>query len=178
MATAAQMKLARRMNIGAWIVSVAVLGLVVVMREVKIPVDVDLGFLPFVNAILNTITAIFLINGYRAVKSRDYESHRQWILSAAITSSLFLLCYVAYHFTTEETTYCKEGILRTIYFILLVSHIILAAFIFPFVLFTFIRGYTEQFEKHRKMARWVFPIWLYVAISGPLCYFMLSPCYA
>ncbi len=178
MATEAQLKQARQLNIIAWILTLVVLGLVTLMRRVKIPVDVDLSILPMINAILNSFTTIFLILAFRAIKKKDIVSHRMWIYRAIIASTLFLLCYVAYHFTTEETLYCKEGVSRTIYFILLVSHIILAALIFPFVLFTFIRAYTGQIEKHKKMARWVYPIWLYVAISGPLCYLMLSPCYA
>lgn len=177
MQTSQQIEQAKKLNIIAWILTFVVLGLVVMMRRVKIPVDVDLSILPMINAILNTICAVFLVLAYRAIKRKDVLAHRMWIYRAMIASVLFLLCYVAYHFTTEETLYCKEGFSRTIYFILLISHIVLAAVIFPFVLFTFIRAYTGQIEKHKKMAKWVYPIWLYVAISGPLCYLMLAPCY-
>lgn len=177
MQTAEQVQQAKRLNIIAWIVTFVVIGLVTLMRRVKIPVDVDLSFLPMISAILNTMCAVFLILAFRAIKSMDVKNHRMWIYRAMIASALFLVCYVAYHFTTEETLYCKEGVSRTIYFILLISHIILAAFILPFVFFTFIRAYTGQIEKHKKMAKWVYPIWLYVAISGPLCYLMLLPCY-
>ena len=106
-------------------------------------------------------------------------------------SVLFLLSYVAYHFTTPETIFgdmdhdgvlsaaerAAAGTSRTIYLVLLLSHISLAGLILPFILFTFIRAYTNQFERHRRMARWVFPLWLYVAITGPLVYWLLQPYY-
>jgi putative membrane protein len=114
------------------------------------------------------------------------------MLSALGLSVLFLLSYVTYHFTTPETLFGDlnhDGILnsqelslvvnsRTPYLVLLFSHIILAALSLPFILLTFIKAYTHQFEKHKKMARYVYPIWLYVAITGPLCYFLLMPYYA
>ncbi len=167
----------KRLNTIAWILTVVVLSVVVLMRRIKFPVDADLSFLPAISAILNTIVAFFLVMALRAVRGGHIAQHRMWIYRAMIASALFLICYVLYHITTEETAYCKEGAIRIIYFILLISHIVLAALIFPFVLFTFVRGYTGQIERHKKMARWVFPLWLYVAISGPLCYLMLMPCY-
>jgi putative membrane protein len=88
-----------------------------------------------------------------------------------------LLSYVVYHFTTEETRFGGVGTIRYVYFFILITHVILAAVILPFILFTFNRAITNQITKHKKLARWVFPIWLYVAITGPLCYFMLKPYY-
>jgi putative membrane protein len=93
------------------------------------------------------------------------------------TSALFLLSYVLYHFTTPETRFGGEGVIRYIYFFILITHIILAALTLPFILLTFNRAYTDQFDRHRKMARWVFPLWLYVAVTGPICYLMLKPYY-
>jgi len=93
------------------------------------------------------------------------------------TSALFLICYVVYHFTTPETPYCGEGNIRYLYFFLLITHILLAGGILPFILLTFNRGWLGIVDRHRKMARWVFPLWLYVAISGPVIYLMLKPCY-
>ena len=111
------------------------------------------------------------------IKQKKIIAHRNVMFTAMITSALFLVSYVLYHFTTPETLFCKEGPIRIIYFILLISHVFLAAIIFPFILFTLIRGFTYQIEKHKKMARWVFPIWLYVAVTGPILYLMLRSCY-
>jgi len=169
--------LAKKLNIVAYILTVVVLGLVGLMRRVKIDTDIDFTFIPPIIATLNTGAAIMLIVALYFIKRKNIEAHRKSIYAAMTFSFLFLVLYVLYHFTTPETLYCKEGISRSIYFVMLITHIILAAAIFPFILFTFIRAYTGQIEKHRKMARWVYPFWLYVAISGPLLYLMLSPCY-
>jgi len=169
--------LAKKLNIVAYILTVVVLGLVGAMRRVKIDVDFDTSMLPAVNASLNTLASIFLIMALVFIKKKNVKAHKNAIYAAMVCSIFFLLTYVAYHFTTEETRFCKEGMIRTVYFIVLISHIILAAGIFPFILFTFIRGFTGQVERHRKMAKWVFPIWFYVAITGPIVYLMLKPCY-
>lgn len=169
--------LEKRLNIIAYIVSAVVLFLVVMMRRYKIDLGIDFGFLPPFHATLNAITAVILVFALYYIKNGQVEKHRRAIYLAIGCSALFLLSYVLYHFTTPETRYGGEGIMRTLYFVLLISHITLAALIFPFILLTFIRAYTGQFARHRKMARWVFPIWLYVAITGPVCYLMLLPYY-
>lgn len=169
--------LAKKLNILASIISILVLILVGVMRRVKLDVGIDFSFLPPFHAIFNTLVAFFLILALYYIKQGNILAHRKSIYAALSFSALFLLCYVLYHFTTEETKFCQEGTIRTVYFILLVSHIVLAGVSLPFILFTFIRGYTGQVEAHKKMARWVYPIWLYVAITGPICYLMLKPCY-
>jgi len=91
-------------------------------------------------------------------------------------SGLFLVSYVIYHLTTPETSYCHEGDIRLVYFFILITHVFLATIILPLVLFTFIRAYTGQIFLHRKLARWAFPIWLYVAFTGPVAYLMLRSC--
>lgn len=111
------------------------------------------------------------------IKKKNVEMHRKFIFGAMACSFLFLLCYVMYHFTTQETKYCKEGIMRTLYFLLLFSHIVLAGVSLPFILVTFVRGFTGQIDKHVPLAKWVYPVWLYVAFTGPICYLMLYPCY-
>lgn len=169
--------LARKLSVVAWIITVIVLLLVGMMRRVKLDVGIDFSMLPMVNAILNTCTAVILLCAYYFIRKKQVHLHRRMIYTAMVLSLVFLVCYVLYHFTTQETLYCGEGWMRKVYFALLISHIVLAAVIFPFVLFTFIRGYTGQYARHKKMARWVFPVWLYVAISGPLVYLMLAPCY-
>jgi putative membrane protein len=189
----ANVLLEKKLNRVAWVLTVAVLGLVVMMRRVKIPMPegVDLGFLPPFYATLNALTAVVLLIALYFVKQKKIQQHRNAIYVAITLSVLFLLSYVAYHFTTPETLFGDanhDGVLselekaaiggtRTFYLVLLLSHIALAAGIFPFILFTFIRAYTNQIDRHRKMARWVFPLWLYVAITGPVCYFMLVPYY-
>jgi putative membrane protein len=189
----ANVLLEKKLNRIAWVLTVAVLGLVGMMRRVKIPMPegVDLGFLPPFHATLNALTAVVLLVALYFIKQKKVQQHRNAIYVAIALSVLFLLSYVAYHFTTPETLFGDanhDGVLselektaiggtRTFYLVLLLSHIALAAGIFPFILFTFIRAYTNQIDRHRKMARWVFPLWLYVAITGPVCYFMLIPYY-
>lgn len=174
----ANKQLEKKLNIWASVVSAVVIVLVVLMRSVKLDLGVNLGFLPPVHAILNTGTAIALIFSLRAIRSGNVEQHRSFNFIALGLSALFLLCYVAYHFTTPETKYGGEGAIRVVYLFLLLTHILSAAVIFPFILFTFIRALTNQFERHKKMARWVYWVWLYVAITGPLCYLMLKPYYS
>ena len=189
--TTANIELAKKLNIGAWIVTVVVLLLVGMMRRVKIDLGVDLSFLPAFHATMNALTAVVLIVAFYFIKQKNVEAHRKAIYVAIGLSVLFLLSYVAYHFTNPETIFgdvngdgtlsaeelVAVGSARTVYLIVLISHIILAALTLPFILFTFIRAYTNQIEKHRKMAKWVFPLWLYVAITGPICYYMLLPYY-
>ncbi len=185
--------LEKRLNIAAWIVTGAVLLLVGLMRRVKIPLPegVSVDFLPPFHATMNACTAVVLLFAYYFIRRKNVEAHRKSIYVAVVLSILFLLSYVVYHFTTPETIYGDvdgNGVLselersaagtgRTVYLVILLSHITLAALSLPFILFTFIRAYTNQFERHRKMARWVWPVWLYVAVTGPVCYFLLLPYY-
>jgi putative membrane protein len=172
--------LAGKLRVGVWVLTIAVWGLVGLMRrpeKIPLPDGVELGFLPAVNATLNSLVAIFLVIALVMIKRKNIVAHRRFISSAMITSAVFLLSYVAYHFTTAETKFGGEGTIRTVYFVLLISHIVLAAVSLPFILQTWVYAFTSQFDKHRKMARWVFPMWLYVAITGPICYLMLRPYY-
>lgn len=169
--------LAKKMNIAAGIISVIVLFIVGFMRQVKLDSGIDFTFLPPVYSSLNALCAVALGMAFYYIKRKNVAAHRNMIYIAFALSIAFLLCYVVYHFTTPETKYCGEGSIRYVYFFILITHIVLAAVSLPLILFTFIRGYTGQVEKHRKMARWVFPIWFYVAITGPICYLMLMPCY-
>ncbi|MBK9742155.1 MAG: DUF420 domain-containing protein [Saprospiraceae bacterium] len=157
--------------------TIVVLILVGLMRQYKFDVGIDFSFLPAVSSMLNSIVAVCLVMALIFIKRKQVEKHKKAIYAAMIFSALFFVCYILYHFTTVETRFCKEGAIRTIYYVLLFSHIILAGISLPFILFTFVRGFTYQVDRHRKMARWVFPIWLYVAISGPLVYILLKPCY-
>ncbi len=170
-------ELEKKLNKFAWVITAAVLLLVVLMRRVKIETSIDFTFLPAVYSTLNVLTAVILIAGLYFIKNKQVEKHQQAMTASVLTSLLFLLGYVLYHFTTEETKFGGEGTIRYVYFFLLITHVILAAVIFPFILFTFIRAYTKQFDRHKKMARWVYWVWLYVAVTGPVLYFMIKPYY-
>lgn len=170
-------QLEQRMNRAAYIVSALVLFLIVLMRRVKLDLGVDFSFLPPLHASLNALAAIILLAAYWFIRRKNIVAHRRSIYAAMVCSALFLLSYVLYHFTTPETRYGGEGVVRYVYFFILITHVVLAAVILPFILLTFTRAYTNQFERHKKMARWVFPLWLYVAVTGPICYLMLKPYY-
>jgi putative membrane protein len=170
--------LEKKLNTAAWIVSAVVLLLVGLMRRVKIDLGVDFSFLPPLHASLNALTAVILLAALYFIKNKNVEAHRKAIYAAMATSALFLVSYVLYHFTAPETRFGGTGTIRTVYFILLITHVVLAALILPFIFFTFNRAYTAQYERHKKMARWVYPLWLYVAVTGPVCYLMLKPYYA
>ncbi len=188
-----QKVLAKRMNIATWVISVLVLLLVGIMRrpEFKIHTDIDFSFLPPFHSTLNALAALALIAALYFIKQKNMIAHRNSIYAALVFSALFLLSYVVYHFTNEAVRFGDtnfDGIVdeaeklavggtRTIYLILLISHVTLAGVILPFILITFTRAVTQQFDRHKKMARWVYPLWLYVAITGPICYLMLKPYY-
>lgn len=171
-------ELEKRLNVVAYVVSAVVLLLVGLMRRVKIQTDIDFSFLPPVHASLNALCAVILLFAFYFIKNKQIENHRRAIYAAMVCSALFLISYVLYHFTTPETRYGGVGIMRTVYFFILITHVVLAAAILPFILLTFTRAYTNQFERHKRLARWVFPFWLYVAVSGPICYLMLRPYYS
>ncbi|HHB78644.1 MAG TPA: DUF420 domain-containing protein [Saprospiraceae bacterium] len=167
-------KILNRLAIG---VSVVVFVTVVMMRRIKIETSIDFSILPAVNATINTVTTLLLLLGLWQIKQKNISSHRRVMSLAIILSSLFLVSYVVYHLTTPETKFGGDGLVRILYLILLGTHIILAGAILPFILFTYIRAITGQYERHKKLARRVFPLWLYVAITGPVIYFMLRPYY-
>ena len=169
--------LEKQLNRVAWVITAAVLLLVVLMRKIHIDTSIDFSFLPAVYSTLNAITAVVLLLGFYFIKNKQPENHRKAMTFSVFTSLLFLLGYVLYHITTDETKFGGEGTTRYVYFFLLITHVVLAAVIFPFILFTFIRAYTNQFDRHKKMARWVYWVWLYVAITGPVLYFMIKPYY-
>jgi putative membrane protein len=171
--------LSRKLGIVAWVLTAVVLGLVGLMRTVRIPLPegMSFAFLPPVHAVLNSLVAIALLVAIVAIKQGKVRLHRNAIFTAMGLSIGFLLCYVAYHFTTEETRYGGTGAMRGVYFFLLITHIVLAGISLPFILFTFISGWSNRFAAHRRLAKWVFPMWLYVAVTGPICYLMLKPYY-
>jgi putative membrane protein len=171
----------KRLRIGVWIVTALVLVLVGLMRRpelrIALPAGVDLDFLPTVHAVLNSMVALFLMIALLAVKRRNYAAHQRCMTAAVALSALFLLCYVAYHFTHEETKFGGYGMIRGVYFFLLITHIALAAASFPMILLTYLAGWADQRSRHRRLAKFTYPMWLYVAITGPVCYLMLRPYY-
>jgi len=183
----------RTLKILIWVVSAVVLLLVGAMRQYKLPVPDgwDVGFLPAVNAILNALTAVALICSLYFIKQKNVVAHRNANGTALLLSVLFLLCYVVYHFTTREVVFGDidhNGVLsaaetaavagiRPVYLLILFSHIILAGILLPFILLTTLRALVGKYDLHQKMARIVWPLWLYVAITGPVVYLMLRVYY-
>lgn len=185
------LELERKLNKVAWALTAVVLLLVGLMRAVRIPSPIDFGFLPPLHAALNGLTAVSLVAALFFVKRRQIARHRAAIFTAFGLSIAFLLSYVVYHFTTPEVRFgdldhngvvdaaekATAGSLRLVYLGFLATHVTLAGLVLPFILLTFNRAFTGQNERHRAMARWVFPVWLYVAVSGPVCYLLLRPYY-
>lgn len=168
--------LARKLNIGVLIVTAVVLALAGAMRSNKfaLPEGISTAWLPSVYSALNVFVAGSLVLAWRFIRQGRVERHRNAIHVALCGSGLFLLLYVVYHFTNEEAKFGGTGFVRIVYFALLISHILLAAASLPFILHTWVLGVTGQFARHRRLARFVFPVWLYVAITGPVCYLMLK----
>lgn len=190
-----QEKLEKFLKITTWVITALVLVLVGLMRQpelkIELPPGIDFKFLPPIHAALNTGVAILLVAAVLAVKAGRIQAHKALILGAMGLSVLFLLGYVAYHFTNDETIFGdlngnglvdseefeKVGSTRYVYVVLLITHIVAAGVSLPLILLTFTAAWTNHFRKHRNMARWVFPVWLYVAVTGPICYLMLRPYY-
>lgn len=134
-------------------------------------------FLPHLNAVINTAASVALIIGLIFVKQKKYGYHGAMMTVAFVMGAIFLVSYVIYHASAESTSYGGEGFIRTVYYFLLITHIIFAAVaLFP-ILFAYYYGFTDQREKHRKVVKFAFPIWLYVSITGVIVYLMISPYY-
>lgn len=129
--------------------------------------------LPAVNATLNGLAALFLVAGYVLIRRGRRDLHKRCMLAALATSSLFLVSYVVYHWNAGSRPFTGTGPIRTVYFAILVTHVILAAAILPLALVTTGRGLREQYAKHVRVARWTLPIWLYVSVTGVIIYLML-----
>ena len=176
-----------------WSVSIVVFVAVVVLSKVKLIVDLSFNVHIFatINAVINSIVAVLLVAGLITAKSQKYELHKKIMLTAIMLSVLFLISYICHHLLAGETKYGDldhDGILslneralaggaRVFYYILLITHITLAAIILPFILFTAYRALTGEYEKHRKLVRITWPVWFFVAVSGVVVYLMISPYY-
>jgi len=160
------------------VVSLLIPAIITALVFVKIPVEgINLRFFPKFHAILNSITTVLLLSGFLFIKRKNITVHKTCMLSAIFFSVVFLLSYVFYHSISDPIRYGGEGVIRYVYFFVLLTHIFLAAVVLPFVLFTVYRALIRQFGKHKKIARWTLPLWLYVTITGVIVYLMMAPYY-
>jgi len=180
METVNQVK-AKKYNKWIIILSIIIPIVVAVLSRVKLQ---DLGFdvqpltfLPPIYATINGFTAVLLIFAFIAIKKKNIVLHENLMTTSVWTSVIFLVMYVAYHMTSDSTPFGGEGAIKFIYYFILITHIVLSIVIIPFVLITYVRGITNDRDRHRKIARITFPMWLYVAITGVIVYIMISPYY-
>ena len=129
--------------------------------------------LPAVNATLNAISGILLLIAYAHIRARRIQQHRRFMIAAFATSSLFLVCYLVYHAQVGSVPFTRQGFVRPLYFTILITHVTLAATVVPLALVTLSRGLKAQYPQHRRIARWTFPVWLYVSVTGVLVYVLL-----
>ena len=129
--------------------------------------------LPAVNASLNAISGVLLVIAYALIRARKIELHRRVMIAAFSASSLFLISYVVYHAQVGSVRFTRQGIVRPIYFTILITHVTLAAAVLPMAIVTLSRGLKARYPQHRRIARWTFPIWLYVSVTGVLVYVLL-----
>ncbi|WP_298498290.1 DUF420 domain-containing protein [uncultured Algibacter sp.] len=154
------------------VIPVAVAALFGIKIDAKLPV-----FLPPIYAVVNAITAFVLVLAFIAIQKKKIKLHERLIKIAIGLSVLFLLMYIAYHMTSDSTSFGGEGVAKYLYYFILVTHILLSIIVIPFVLITYVRAITNNIEKHKKIAKITFPLWLYVAITGVVVYIMISPYY-
>ncbi|HJR61103.1 MAG TPA: DUF420 domain-containing protein [Vicinamibacterales bacterium] len=133
--------------------------------------------LPAVNATLNGISAVLLVIGYTLIRRRRIPQHRRVMIAAFATSTLFLICYVIYHANVGSKPFTGQGPIRPVYFVILITHIVLAAFVPPLALVTLVRGLRARYDAHARLARWTLPVWLYVSVTGVIVYVMLYQLY-
>lgn len=145
----------------------------------KLGFDVaPLTFLPPIYAAINGLTALILILAVVAIKNGKRKLHENLMRTAIVLSTLFLVMYVAYHMTSDSTPFGGEGFVKYVYYFILISHILLSVVVIPFVLITYVRALLGKFTDHKKIAKITFPLWLYVAVTGVVVYFMIAPYYA
>ena len=161
------------------VLAVAIPAVVAVLLGIR--QKVDLGswtkVLPHLNAVINSLTAILLVIGFLFIQNKNVAAHRRTMTAAFVLGSLFLVSYVLYHLSNESTAFGGEGLIRPIYYFLLISHIVLSVVVVWFVLRAVYFAYSNQIAEHKKAVRWAFPIWLYVSITGVVVYLLISPYY-
>lgn len=163
---------------GIWIkiISVAIPVIVAILFGVRVDYELPI-FLPPIYSSLNALTAVLLVLALVAIKSKKIKLHQRLMQTCIALSLVFLVMYIAYHMTTDPTTFGGEGYVKSLYFFILISHIILSIALIPLVLISYVRAFQEEFPAHRKISKITFPIWLYVAVTGVVVYLMISPYY-
>lgn len=153
--------------------------MITALGRVKLNIDpgFDIRIFALANAVINSLVTILLILALVAVKAKRYLLHKRLIITALFLSILFLISYVAHHLLAGETKFGGDGFIRYLYYFVLMTHIPLAAVVLPFIMFSAYNGLTGDFEKHRKIAKITWPLWLYVAVTGPVLYLLISPYY-
>lgn len=161
-------------------VSFVVFAAVAILSRVKLEVDLgfDIHVFAMINAIINSAVSILLVLALIAVKNKNYLLHKNMMLGAIVLSVLFLVSYIAHHLLAGDTIYGGVGNIRYFYYFILITHIFLAAIILPFILYTAYRSLTGEYDKHKKLARYTWPLWLYVSVTGVIVYLMISPYYS
>lgn len=163
-----------------WILSIVVFTVVVALDRITpppFPFDFDVHILATVIAVINSLVAVLLLLGLYYAKQKQLIKHKNIMFAAIILSILFLVFYIAHHLFAGSTKFGGEGLIKMVYYVLLITHIFLAAGVLPFILFTSYRALTGEYDKHRKVAKITWPIWFYVAVSGVLVYLMIQPYY-
>lgn len=162
-----------------WVVSGVVFLAVVLLNRVQVPAPegFDVHIFAKVNATLNSLVSILLLAGLFTAKAGNWDAHRKVMMGAMVLSMLFLVSYILHHLFAGDTTFGGEGTIRWVYYIILITNIILAATSLPFILTTAYKALSGRYPEHRKLAKRVWPVWFYVAVSGVVVYFMISPYY-
>ena len=162
-----------------YILSFVVFAAVVLLKKIQLDISVgfDIHIFAKINAVINSAVSILLFLGLVSVKNGKYLLHKRMMGSAILLSTLFLVSYICHHLLAGDTPYGGEGFIRYVYFFILITHIILAAVILPFILFTSYRALVAEWPAHRKLAKLTWPIWFYVSVTGVLVYLMISPYY-
>ena len=168
----------QKKDYGIWIkiVSVAIPVVVAILFGVRVDYELPI-FLPPIYATINAITALLLVLALVAIKAKKIQIHQRLMQSCIILSLVFLVMYIAYHMTTDPTPFGGEGYMKTLYFFILISHIILSIALIPLVLISYVRAFQKEFPAHKKISKITFPIWLYVASTGVIVYLMIAPYY-
>jgi putative membrane protein len=159
------------------VVSVLIPVVVAILFTVRLPNVAPLDFLPPIYAGINALTALILVIAYVAIRQKNIKLHEKLMKIAIALSLVFLVMYVAYHMTADPTPFGGEGIVRQVYYFILISHILLSVGIIPMVLITYVRAISKRFTDHKKISVITFPIWLYIAVTGVVVYLMISPHY-
>lgn len=169
----------KKANLLIWLFSGIVFAAVVILGRVKLAVNLgfDVHLFARINAVINSAVAVLLVMALVAVKSKKQQLHKTLMLTAMLLSVLFLLSYICHHLFAGETSFAGVGVVKTVYYFILFTHIPLAGIILPFILFTAYRALTGEYDRHKKLAKITWPVWFYVAVTGVVVYLMISPYY-